>query len=231
MFSLSRKEIDNQSTVIHRKSNALSFMNLTNQRFLTKKIYLTHKSNNGIAPYLYFKEKVPLRMRDWINKKEINSYNHLILGSIDTLEYLNKIFISDNHDLHAVSGSEYLPSDSNVYQNQLVISYPNEFNEDITILKKKPNELLAEDYRNIDVWSEQTTETINKNYRYKNTIPFWQRTMNIRHYDRNNQGYHHADSNRASLDTPVYGYGNDIKKLYKLIDTKMKKNSTITSNE
>lgn len=224
MFSLSRKEIENQPTTIYKKSNAASFMNLANQRFLTKKIYILHKSNNGVMPYLYFKEHIPIRMRNWIDGKDMGSYSHLIAGSIDTLDYINKMFISDNYDLYSIQyvNHNYSHLDSNVYRNTLDISYADE-NENIFILKKKPNELLAEDYRNMDVWSEQSTETTNNNNRNRNNIPFWQRTMNIRHYDRNNQGYHHADSKRASLDTPVYGYGNEMRKLYKLVDQQLKK--------
>jgi hypothetical protein len=233
MFGLSRKEIENQPTIIHRKDNVLSFMNLSNQRALTKKIYLLHKSNNGLLTYLHFKELVPFRMKSWIYQKDVNKYRQLTAGAIDVLEYLNKVFISDNYDLYSIISreSKYTPLDSNVYRSTVNVSYSiGDESQDILILKKKANELLAEDYRNMDVWAEQTTEVTNKTHRYGNAIPVWQRTMNIRHYDRDNQGYHHADSARASLDTPVYGYGDEMQKLYDALDKQLKKNQTINSD-
>lgn len=215
MFSLSKKEIINEPTTIYRKENTASFMSLSNQRFLTKKIYLLHRSNNGILGYLHFKESVPLRMRNWVQKQDANQYKQVINGSIDILTYLNKIFVHDNYDLYSIK-----------YSNTVDVSYSIGDNaQDIVILKKKPEEIMACDYANMDVWTEQTTEATN-NVRYNNKIPHWQRTMNIRHYDRNNQGFQHADSNRASLDTPVHGYGDEMKKLCKLSDSRLKAHQT-----
>jgi hypothetical protein len=227
MQYLSVKEANNQPTTIYRKSNLFSFMNLSNQRLLTKKIYFLHKSNNGLLPYLHFKSRVPRRMKEWVNTKEINPYNEIVLGGADVLDYLNKKFISDNYDLHNFDQS-YVPLESNVYKNKLTIAFPSSDEKHYIAIEKTPSDLLAEDYRNLDLWSEQTTEITAEHQRYYNKIPFWQRTMNKRHYDRGNQGYHHADPNRASLDTPIYGYGTEIDKLAKSIDEKNKRNGVFS---
>lgn len=226
MFGLSKKEIENRPTQIRKKDNFASFMNLSNQRHLTKKIYLLHKSNNGLLTYLHFKDIVPLKMKEWIQKKDINKYRATISAVIDMLDYLNKLFISDNYELYTIMGYEVPNIDSNVYRNKLLISYITD-DDNTLVIEKRPEEMLVEDIRNLDVWAEQTIEVSNKNRRYNNQIVPWQASMHTRNYDRTNQGYAHADPTRASLETPIYGYGDEIKKLHKLVDNQLKKNQLI----
>ncbi len=223
MTYLSVKEANNRSIITYKKSNLFSFMDLSNQRLLTKKIYILHKSNNGFATYLYFKDIIPLRMKEWVTKVEVNKYNELVLGGSDVLEYLNKKFITENYDLYSENSPDYMPFETNVYKSKISVSYPTMDNSSGIIVKKRPDELLADDYKNIDVWGEQVENLTDKNYRYQNKIPFWQRTMNIRHYDRSNQGYHHSNPNRASLDVPIYGNKNEMSTLIKLLDEKNKR--------
>ncbi len=218
MYGVSKKEIMNKPTILYRKDNSVSFMNLSNQRLLTKKIYIMHKNNNGLLQYLYFKEIVPVRMQEWINKKNINSLKTLRSGSLDMIDYLNKLFINDNNDLYALTGYEYQHMDSNVYRTKLSIQHEH----DAPVVQKCPKEMLLDDIRNMDVWAKQTIEVSNKNKRYNNAIVPWQASMHKRNYDLSNQGYKHADPNRASLENSIYGYGDDIKRLYKKIDAQLK---------
>jgi hypothetical protein len=70
-------------------------------------------------------------------------------------------------------------------------------------VEKKMSELQAEDYGTIDVWAVQEVSISNDVMRYNNRIPVWQRSMNIRHYDRSNEGLAQRDSSRASLENFV----------------------------
>lgn len=75
--------------------------------------------------------------------------------------------------------------------------------------------LLSEDVKEINVWRKYDINKKNSHFRYENNIPFWQRSMNIRHADRSNEGLREGnDSFRSSLDNPIYGY--DMKEIYKI---------------
>jgi hypothetical protein len=78
------------------------------------------------------------------------------------------------------------------------------------------NEILEHEIPTIDVWAEQDISITNAAYRDHNKIPFYQRSMHNRHYDRNNDGLQHADPNRASLDTPINAF--DMEPIHDLID-------------
>ncbi len=206
-------------------------MNVANQRYLTKKIYLLHRSNNGLLKYLDFKNLVPSRMSTWIQSsklrdKNINNYRAAAIDGLDMLAYLNERFIKNNYDLYSIHGYEPPQTDSNVYRNKLLVTYMTDGGKTL-IVEKNPNELLAGDMGNIDVWAKQTVEVSNANKRYNNAIVPWQASMHTRNYDRGNQGYAHADFGRASLDTPIYGYGPDIKKLHSLVDQQLNRNQTV----
>lgn len=226
MFGLSRKEVENLPTHIVKVKNINGFMSPANQRLLTKKIYLLHTGNNGTATYSYLKALIPRRMNKWVNSMDVNGFKKLTYDSVDMITYLNKLFVTDNSDLYEIIRMG-IASESNVYRNRLTIGYVTEEVENgvyrTVTAEKKPEELLAEDIRNLDVWAEQTVEISDNRNRYGNTVPIWQRSLHKRHYDTANQGYHHSDSNRASLDSPVYGYGDEMQKLQQMMDRQLEK--------
>jgi hypothetical protein len=66
---------------------------------------------------------------------------------------------------------------------------------------------LLYDIKELNVWRQYDINNDKSKYRYNNTIPFWQRSMNIRHADRSNEGFREGnDAYRSSLDNPVYAY-------------------------
>jgi len=82
--------------------------------------------------------------------------------------------------------------------------------------QKRFQELTAADAPALDFWRQQETQRMNKHFRYGNKIPFWQTSMHTRHFERDNGGLAHDDPDRASLDTPVYGY--DMENVKSTID-------------
>jgi hypothetical protein len=215
-YIYTKKDMENKSFNLSVKSNYIYFMEISNQIYLTKKIYLLHKSNHGLMDYLYFKDVVPKIMKDWAIKNNINNIKSL-KESYNELYYINKLFINSNGYLYNINSGlnnlRHLPN-INVYRSKITLGYSVEDNGEIASETKLYKDMLASDIVNIDVWEKQTDEVSYDNFRYKNQIPIWQKTMQNRHYDRDNEGYQTDDPERASLNNQVHGYNMDaIKKL------------------
>lgn len=203
MEFLSRKEIINKPTAIIDREDRYVFMTTTNQLNITKQIYMLHKKSGGILDYLYFRSIIPTLMDRWITKTYIpeNSYN------MDTIDYLNKRFVKQHPQLYTFKTCDPIEHvvDNNVYKTRLNLGEcDDEFKT--RVVSKSHGELLAHDYDSIDVWAEQSTEYTNNDMRYRNTVPLWQKSMNTRHYDKDNQGYR-SSKDHSSLHTIVSGYG------------------------
>lgn len=221
MEFLSYKDALNVPTMIYEKNSKDLFMTVSNQIYLTKQIYMLHKHNHGRLGYLYFKTVVPKKMMQWINAMLIPQKSL----STDILYYLNKVFVKDASNLYTFKTSDNidLVVDRNVYKNPISLSsYDDNTNTIITDVKQ-PNHLLASDYGLIDVWQPQTTEVTNAAFRYRNAIPVWKSGMNVRHYDRNNDGLR-APIARSSIDTFVSGYGSAYQSIIDMKDEQYKKN-------
>ena len=143
------------------------------------------------------KRKVPPLMKKWATVTEIDDYESLDNNIITNLEFLNKKFLTDNGCLFDIANVNSL----NVFQitNKVTDNCNRNYN-------KKFDEMLAVDYHTIDLHQYYETMTYNKNYRYKNSIPVWQRSMSTRNYDRENDGLRDANPDRASLENQIHGY-------------------------
>ncbi len=147
---------------------------------------------------------IPGRMRLWAKQNDINDYEDMFNDAMATLRYLNQKFLKDNGDLYDARGCHAL----NVFQNKGQVS-----DECGNTSLKKYDEMLATDYHTIDLWRPQITTQENSMFRYKNEIPIWQKSMNRRHYSKENDGLHAAIPERASLDMQLRGYDmSNIKK-------------------
>lgn len=221
VYSLSVKEINNKPTKICRKNDINMFMSRSNQIHVTKQIYLAHKNNHGILGYLYFKTIVPSRMYFWVSNKNLEN-NPDIDKFIDIVTFLNKLFIKDNSDLFEFKApGEDIMAEQNVYKAEATFAYHLD-NGSTYAISKKFQDLTAEDIRNIDVWAPQTTDISNINKRYRNEIPAWQKSMNVRNYSRENEGLR-TTANRSSLNNILNGYGDDMKMLQNMKTQQLKK--------
>jgi hypothetical protein len=184
-----------------------NFLCSANQRVVVKQAYNMSQKMNMDLGYLYFKEAIPKAMERWQYRDEETQ-------TMEALEFLNKKFLRDNKDLFMIPNC-----DTNVYKSSEVLTHIT-VEEDGKIVKnqqvKKPKDIYALDMHLLDVWSQQTTDIVNAYNRYGNQIPVWQRSMNTRHYDRSNQGFHDADPYHASLDNQIHGYS-EMQNLQKLI--------------
>ena len=216
---LSKKERTNNPTKIYEKSVYNTFMHTTNQVYLTKAIYQLHKKNGGVLNYIYFRSILPIKMFEWLSKFYTDgSQFH---DGLSILDYLNKVFIKESTALY-----EYKPKDV------LAVTSPSridvnisEYNDNHIITKtKKYGEMLAHDYGSIDVWTETSTEVTNLASRYNNKVPVWQRSMNTRHYSRDNEGYSDKPE-RSSLGNIIGGYGSDFSNLQDMKEKLYQKNN------
>jgi hypothetical protein len=75
--------------------------------------------------------------------------------------------------------------------------------------RKKYSDMTAEDIPTIDVYEDYQIETMNNKHWLENKIPAWRASIQVRHYDRDNEGLRENNPDRASLDNPMYGYNMD----------------------
>jgi hypothetical protein len=182
------KHIKN-NPILYRNDMYNLFLCSENQRKNTKEIYILHRSNNGKLGYLFFKEIVPEKMRQWY-KGLGREYS----GTLNNLEYLNSEFIKGAYKLYSTP----LPNtvmDSNVFDERLTISYVDD-NGNITKKVKDSKNLMAEDYQNLDVW-RPTTTYLNQNIE-RNTIPVWQKYLHNRNIVKDSDGFRYSSECRLS---------------------------------
>lgn len=225
MEFLSRKDMINVPIAIYQKNIKDTFIAQDNQVNVSKRIYQLHKSNGGILNYIYFRSILQARMREWISGFSFENISQVHdIYSVDHIYYLNKIFIKKCYDLYTFKAKDKLDivPDSNVYRLSAAIGVTDD-NDNIAIKNIKYNEMLASDYNQVDVWREQTTEISDGFSRYNNSIPVWQRSMNIRKYDTDNEGY--AASERSSLGNVLSGYGSAFKDLQNAKEALYQKNN------
>jgi hypothetical protein len=141
---------------------------------------------------------VPTMMIEWSKKNTLDDFEYIYDDILLTLEFLNKKFITN----HACVYGKNDNSSINVFRAKGAITVDECGNEET----KKYSEMTAENYKNMDVWQDTQEYTYDKRNRYDNSIPIWQRSMNIRQYEHVFDGLHTSNPTRASLDTQLRGY-------------------------
>lgn len=224
MYKLSIKEYKNIATPITQLGDKAAFMGIQNQMLVTKHLYQMHRHNHGQLGYLYFKSAVPRRMREWISAYcvPLNDNN------VDMIAYLDKTFIRSCYEMYTYKSMDVgfaEPIDTNVHRSTVTFgTTTNDSDTDFIISTKKYGEMMPEDYGQIDVWQPISVEITTEQATRKNVNNIWQRNMNHRHYDTDNQGYA-TSAKRASLDSNIYGYGNAMQELIAKKDVQYKKDS------
>ncbi len=202
-------------------SNEQVFNSKSNVEYVTKHMFLKHKYNGGFISRDIFSKAMPLIMKTWSVTQNLdsfegwNNYNYIL-----TLDYINDKFINDHKEYYTMQGA-----DTNVFKAQVPVGHMNEFDGKV-YEKKKYDEMTAQDYQNLDVYGPMQVFTQNsENNRYKNQIPVWQRSMNIRPYSKENEGLASNSWARSSLETPIRGY-----KMDKIIATTGRENALSWTN-
>jgi hypothetical protein len=207
-----------------KQPNKYQFLQIKNQIHLIKEIYQLHKSNHGKLTYLDIRKKVPDNMVKWSSKNNLEELDFIMHDSESfeifehyqepaVINYINKLFINDSKFLYqSVSLSKSNTPIDNVFRSSADIGYFMNDDNKIVTINKKFTDFTAEDFQNLDVWKEKTVESNTSNYRYGNKIPVWQKSMNSRHYDSNNEGLRN-DIEKSSLHNISNGHKKDMDEL------------------
>ena len=142
---------------------------------------------------------MPNVMCEWAIKQNINNMSYINDDIVQTLDFLNNKFLLDNSILYNSSNGY---SSINVYRTTDTVT-----DSCGTIVVKKYDKMLASEFHTLDLWNDKTESfTHNAINRYDNKIPYWQTSMNMRHYDKSNDGFHDDIPERSSLNTQINGY-------------------------
>ncbi len=205
VMDLSVKDNNNQETILEYKSNRAVFLDVINQKKLTLLFFTMHRENGGLLGSCFFKELIPAMMYAWAEEKNLDAFKSLDLQS--ACQHINSKFIKANRDVYL---------DSHRGPNSELVPDVNVFKQKATLAKgttKRYIDMTAQDYGSLDVWRAQRVDQWNNNFRYKNKIPMWQKSMARRHYDTGNDGLTERDYRNASKPQPVRGY--DMSGIYK----------------
>lgn len=178
--------------------NAL-FMSSGNMTNLIHSLYKVARQNGSRSTIHKFKRLVPLLAKQWMRSNNLELYETVDQGTtsvtnwVEIIGAINNKFMS--HCYQRLQWNTFVPT------REWAEVGPRE-----NRVQKRFHEITAADVGTLDVWRRQEIQISNSHFRNNNAIPFWQTSMHTRHYDRQNEGLAHDDSNRASLDTPIYGY-------------------------
>jgi len=188
------KEHNNTFTNVDIKSLFLSEPNI---KMISCKIYKKNRHDGGRSDYYKILELTRYLLPSFLNKYniyEFESVEDVSTGNINwagILRVINNLFTK--YVMLYFKGNNFVPT-----REWAEVGAYGERKQ------KKFNELTAEDMNTIDLWQEQEVQVFNGSYRNNNEIPFWQKTMHNRHYDRSNDGLTHINSDRSSLDNFIH---------------------------
>jgi hypothetical protein len=205
VMDLSVKDNNNQETILEYKSNRTAFLEETNKKLLSLLFFTMHRENGGLLGSCFFKQLIPTLMIDWAEEENLDLFK-----SLDTqaaCRHINAKFVKLYRDIyldpHRGPNNELVP-DVNVFKQKATLA------KGVT---KRYIDMTAQDYGSLDVWRAQRVDQWNNNFRYKNKIPMWQKSMARQHYDTSNDGLTERDYRNASKPQPVRGY--DMSGIYK----------------
>ena len=180
-------------------TNVQIFLSNKNTYYIIIKVMNLNKKNKNPYNLKKLYQLMPKFMYIWADKNKINNVSYINNDIVQTLDFLNNKFLRDHSILYDIS-SGY--SSTNVYKLTDVVTD----NCGITSVKKY-DKMLASEYHTLNLWNEKIESfTDNSINRYDNKIPYWQTSMNIRHYDKSNGGFHDDIPERSSLDSQISGY-------------------------
>jgi hypothetical protein len=203
----SRKGVLNKPTNVYIDIKDL-FLSPSSVSSMSVKLHSIYRQNGGKTPLSKFKQLVVLLMKKFA--KENNLYDYATAED-DTMQIYNYpvILRTINKDFMTFAHRYFNWDNYNPARDTVEVG-PADARE-----LKKSAELMPDDHITLEVWHEQFTQALGRNHRDNNRIPVYRTAIHTRHYDRSNEGLKHDEADRASLETPVYGY--DMSQIYKNI--------------
>lgn len=208
------------------------FLEKENVKWITKQLFLLYLKNDykyqvkhGVQlDWNFFLKKVPKWMDEYATDTNIYRYvedpvaiytsdlSQLYKYYIEALSKMNREFYKkyyyvvkkvDEYELPGLTGKP----DWNPYRARMTVGTKDEFQNNMS--RKSYMDMLyyPEQWNQIDVWQDQDIIRANSNFRYNNEIPIWQDLNRARvGLDRDNEGLHDGNPDRASLNNQIHGY-------------------------
>lgn len=230
------------------------FLEKENVDWITKQLFLEYlrndykyqSKNNIQLDWPFFQDKVPKWMKEYAIDMNVYKYVEDPIGPytsdkswlykyyIEALSKLNREFYKkyyyivkkvDDYELPGLTGKP----DWNPYKARTTVGSKNEFQNNIVRRSYMDMIYFPNAWKELDVWRDQDVIRYNKNFRYNNEIPIWQ-NLNRAHigYDRDNEGLHDGNPDRASLDNIIRGY--DMEPVKKFTSLQYNKKTPLTGS-
>lgn len=176
--------------------------NLIRQLQNIKSLYYAECEEQGLDEFLKYVPKYMKTFAERANLRNPDSYklSQECGGKQDVLNRfraVNRDFI--RYVTTLIPANRYIPQ-----RQYAQVGAINEYEDNSK--KVKMLNMMAEDFKSLDVWRQTEVQTHGYSYRYKNEIPPWQTSLHARHYDRSNEGLHANEPDRASLQAPPRGF-------------------------
>jgi hypothetical protein len=194
----SRKGVLNKPTNLRIDLPDL-FLSNSNFNNLHTALYTIYQQNGGKSPYGKFGELTKLLQKKFVKENNLNAYCTAEWQATGTNNYVDALKMI-NSDFHKMVYKYFAWNIYNPFHDSIEVG-PN----DDRVLKKSA-EIRPEDFGTLDLWREQFTTVLNRQFRDNNRIPAYRTGIQKRHYDRGNEGLRSNNPDRASLETPIYGY-------------------------
>jgi hypothetical protein len=194
----SRKGVLNKPTHIVIDLEEL-FLSSANTNNLHASLHAIYKQNGGKGTFAKFGQLIKLLQKKFVKENRLQDYNTAESQATGINNYVDALR-AINNDFHKLVYRYFKWNMYNPYKDDIEVG-PN----DNRILKKS-SEIMPEDFNTLDVWREQFTLVLNRQFRDCNRIPVHRVGLHSRHIDRGNEGLRENDAERSSLETPIYGY-------------------------
>ncbi len=194
----SRKGVLNKPTELKIDLEEL-FLSESNAKLLHASLHIIYQQNGGKAGFAKFGKLVRLLQRKFARENTLRDYYTAEWQATGTNNYVDALK-AINNDFHKLVYTYFKWNMYNPYHDNIEVGP----NEDRTF--KKSAEIMPEDFGTLEVWREQFTNVLNRQFRNNNQVPVHRVGLHARHFDRGNEGLRENDVDRASLETPIYAY-------------------------
>jgi hypothetical protein len=189
------------------------FLSTPNMQLMSESLYKIHRQNGGTTTLHKMSALTPLLAQKFVKRNDIKQYIPVDIEATEQIDWVEILKTVNNN--FAKFCYDYMSWNAfNPYRSWIECG-PTEDRK-----QKRMQDLTAADIPTLDLWRTQEVQRINSAFRFNNSIPFWQYTMNTRFYDKSNEGLRNDTADRASLDVPIYGY--DMSEIHNLTDKWMK---------
>lgn len=194
----SRKGVLNKPTEVKIDLQEL-FLSSSNTNTLHASLHAIYQQNGGKAGFAKFGQLVKLLQKKFVKDNRLQDYNTAESQATGMNNYVDALR-AINNDFHKLVYKYFKWNMYNPYHDDIEVGP----NENRTL--KKSAEIMPDDFGTLDVWREQFTLVLNRQFRDCNRIPAYRTGIHSRHIDRGNEGLRDNDPDRSSLETPIYAY-------------------------